>query len=81
VLLKKWDVKRNIEREQVYKRLSLKRKEDLLSQIARTTFEAGNYFFKQREVERYISHISKIYRMPALTQKHGTGQRSRVEVD
>jgi predicted NACHT family NTPase len=55
VLLKKWDVKRNIEREQVYKRLSLKRKEDLLSQIARNTFEAGNYFFKQREVERYIS--------------------------
>jgi predicted NACHT family NTPase len=55
VLLKKWDVKRNIERDQVYKRLSLKRKEDLLSQIARTTFEAGNYFFKQREVERYIS--------------------------
>lgn len=55
VLLKKWDVKRNIEREQVYKRLSLKRKEDLLSHIARTTFEAGNYFFKQREVERYIS--------------------------
>jgi predicted NACHT family NTPase len=55
VLLKKWDVKRNIERDQVYKRLSLKRKEDLLSQIARTTFEAGNYFFKQREVERYIN--------------------------
>jgi predicted NACHT family NTPase len=27
----------------------------LLSQIARNTFEAGNYFFKQREVERYIS--------------------------
>jgi predicted NACHT family NTPase len=55
VLLKKWDVKRNIERDQVYKRLSLKRKEDLLSQIARTTFEAGNYFFKQREVERLIT--------------------------
>jgi predicted NACHT family NTPase len=55
VLLKKWDVKRNIERDQAYKRLSLKRKEDLLSQIAYTTFEAGNYFFKQREVERYIT--------------------------
>jgi predicted NACHT family NTPase len=55
VLLKKWDVKRNIEREQVYKRLSPKRKEDLLSQIARTTFKAGNYFFKQKEVERYIT--------------------------
>jgi predicted NACHT family NTPase len=48
-------VKRNIEREQVYKRLSLKRKEDLLSQIAHITFEAGNYLFKQREVERYIT--------------------------
>jgi predicted NACHT family NTPase len=54
VLLKKWDVKRNIERDQVYKGLSLKRKEDLLSQIAYSTFAAGNYFFKQREVERLI---------------------------
>ncbi|MFP4122257.1 MAG: NACHT C-terminal helical domain 2-containing protein [Coleofasciculus sp.] len=55
VLLKKWDVKRNIERDHVYKGLSLKRKKDLLSQIARTTFEEGNYFFKQRQLERYIS--------------------------
>jgi predicted NACHT family NTPase len=55
VLLKKWDVKRNIERDQVYQKLSLKRKEDLLSQIALDTFEQGNYFFKQKEVERYIS--------------------------
>jgi len=55
VLLKKWDVKRNIERDQVYKKLSLKRKEDLLSQIALETFEKGNYFFKQKEVERYIT--------------------------
>ena len=55
VLLKKWDVKRNIERDQVYKQLSLKRKEDLLSQIAIDTFEPGNYFFKQKEVERRIN--------------------------
>jgi predicted NACHT family NTPase len=55
VLLKKWDVKRNIQRDEVYKKLSLKRKEDLLSQIAKTTFEAGNYFFKQKEVERQIT--------------------------
>jgi predicted NACHT family NTPase len=34
VLLKKWDTKRNIKRDQVYKQLSLQRKEDLLSQIA-----------------------------------------------
>ncbi len=55
VLLKKWDVKRNIERDQVYKGLSQKRKEDLLSRIAHTTFQAGDYFFKKREIEGYIS--------------------------
>ena len=55
VLLKKWDAKRNIERDWVYQNLSLKRKEDLLSQIAFDTFEKGNYFFKQKEAEWYIN--------------------------
>ncbi|WP_335216440.1 NACHT domain-containing protein [Nostoc sp.] len=55
VLLKKWDAKRNIEREQVYKNLSLQRKEDLLSQIALTTFEQKDYFFKQKTAEAYIA--------------------------
>lgn len=54
VLLKKWDAKRNIERDQAYKRLSHKRKEDMLSQIAWKTFKAGNYFFKQKDLERQI---------------------------
>ena len=54
VLLKRWDAKRNIERDQVYKKLSLKRKEDLLSQLAFYTFEKGDYFFKQSVVERHI---------------------------
>ncbi len=56
VLLKKWDGKRNIERDQVYKKLSLKRKEDLLSQLAFETFERGDYFFKQSTVEQHIIH-------------------------
>jgi predicted NACHT family NTPase len=55
VLLKKWDAKRNIERDQVYKNLSIRRKEDLLSQIALTTFEQKDYFFKQKTVEAYIA--------------------------
>ncbi|MBE9206354.1 NACHT domain-containing NTPase [Nostoc sp. LEGE 06077] len=55
VLLKKWDAKRNIEREQVYKNLSLRRKEDLLSQIGLTTFEQKDYFFKQKTAETYIA--------------------------
>lgn len=55
VLLKKWDAKRNIEREQVYKNLSLQRKEDLLSQIGLTTFKQKDYFFKQKTAEAYIA--------------------------
>lgn len=62
LLLKRWDAQRLIERDSVYKSLSTKRKEDLLSQIAFTTFERGNYFFKQEEVEREIKNY--IYALP-----------------
>lgn len=55
VLLKKWDAKRDIEREQIYKKLSLKGKEDLLGQIALATFKEGNYFMKKRYLETHIS--------------------------
>lgn len=55
ILLKQWDSQRNIERDQIYKKLSLKRKEDLLSYIAWKTFERGDYFFKRRDVEQYIA--------------------------
>ncbi|WP_439566481.1 NACHT domain-containing protein, partial [Gloeocapsopsis crepidinum] len=55
LLLKKWDAKRNIEREQVYKNLSVRHKEDLLSQIALQTFEQGEYFFRQQQLEQYIA--------------------------
>jgi predicted NACHT family NTPase len=55
ILLKRWDSKRNIQRDGGYKKLSLQRKEDLLSQIAFETFQNGNYFFKQKDIERKIS--------------------------
>ena len=55
ILLKKWDSKRNIEREQVYRKLSLQHKEALLSRIAWLAFSRGDYFFQQGELERYIS--------------------------
>lgn len=53
-LLRKWDSKRRIVRDQVYKNLSVSRKEDLLSEIAWKTFERKEYFFKQRDLEQYI---------------------------
>jgi predicted NACHT family NTPase len=55
ILLKKWDAKRDIARHQIYKKLSLKRKEDLLGQLAFDTFNRGEYFFKQSTVERHIT--------------------------
>lgn len=62
VLLKKWDAQRNIERYQAYKNLSIHRKEDLLSQLALTTFERKEYFFKQKDAERYIHEY--IFNLP-----------------
>ncbi len=55
ILIKKWDAQRNIERDQIYKKLSPPRKKDLLSKIAGNTFERGDYFFKQRDLETYIA--------------------------
>lgn len=53
-LLKTWDASRGIERVQVYKKLSPKRKEELLCNIALITFKEGNYFFKRQQAEKYI---------------------------
>jgi predicted NACHT family NTPase len=61
-LLKKWDAKRGIQRDQIYGRLSPQRKEDLLSKIAFTTFEQSDYFFKQKVAEQYI--IEYIINLP-----------------
>ena len=53
-LLKKWDAKRGIQRDEIYKKLWIQRKEDLLSKLAWETFSQGEYFFKQDKAERLI---------------------------
>jgi predicted NACHT family NTPase len=55
ILLKKWDNTRSTKREQVYKNLSIQRKEDLLSQIALKTFEWGEYYSNQKQLKQYIA--------------------------
>jgi predicted NACHT family NTPase len=62
LLLKKWDGKRNIQRDQIYKNLSINRKEDLLSQLALATFQEGAYFFDQRVAEDQI--MAYIHNLP-----------------
>jgi predicted NACHT family NTPase len=60
-LLRAWDEQWNIKRDEVYKGLSLKRKELLLGQLAMYTFERGDYFFKERvatqQIEQYIRNL------------------------
>jgi len=60
-LLKKWDAKRGIQRDQIYKNLSHQRKQDLLGQIALSTFQKQEYFLKQQVVEQSIAdYISRL---------------------
>ncbi|PPS45241.1 NACHT domain-containing NTPase [Chroococcidiopsis sp. TS-821] len=56
ILLKKWDAKRHVERDELYEYLSVQRKHDLLGYIARNTFERGEYFFKQQDLEQHITN-------------------------
>ena len=55
ILLVRWDEARGIHRDEVYRSLSLPHKIKLLSHIAATTFEEGNYFFEQSEIEQHIA--------------------------
>jgi len=72
LLLKKWDAKRNINRDNAYENLYLSRKEDLLSRIAMSTFVKGDYFFMQRTAEQYI--LEYIQNLPDASSDLGSLQ-------
>jgi predicted NACHT family NTPase len=83
ILLRRWDETRNIEREQVYKNLSLQHKKDLLSQIALTTFQQGDYFFKQKQLEQYIydyiRHLPDAQNKPEALQLNSEAVLKSIE--
>lgn len=54
-LLSKWDASRNINRDVVYQQLAADRKQKMLATIAAQTFEKGDYFLKEKDVERLIA--------------------------
>ena len=54
-LLKKWDASRDIKRPELYRYLSLKRKESLFARIAADAFEKGLHFLPQHVIERQIA--------------------------
>ena len=61
-LLRKWDSSRQIQRDEIYRALSPKRKRHLLTSIAVPTFEKGELFFRQRDVEGWI--VDYLARLP-----------------
>ncbi len=60
-LLRKWDSSREIQRDEIYRALSFKRKVQLLMSIAKPTFEKGELFFRQRDLEqRIVAYLAKL---------------------
>lgn len=78
VLLKKWNIQSNNPQRQVHKPLSLRREEDLLSQLALRTFEANHYFFKQSNLEQHIQAF--IQHLPGASTDAQTLERDSQTV-
>jgi hypothetical protein len=65
-LLKKWDSGRNIRRDEVYRELTLKRKEGMLAQAATETFDRAEYFIPGETLARsFESYLSRMPNAPA----------------
>ena len=62
-LLNKWDTSRNIQRNEIYRKLSTKLKHRMFAHIAAATFEMGDYFLPQRDLEKQIE--SYLENLPA----------------
>jgi predicted NACHT family NTPase len=78
LLLEQWDKSREIERDEIYRDLSVERKLELLSYLAVKKFEQTQYvLFEQTEIERYIAEFLEIGQrdsravLRAMESQHG----------
>ncbi len=78
LLLEGWDESKEVERDEIYRDLSVERKLELLSFLAMKKFEQQQYvFFEQKELEGYIGEFLKIERrssrgvLQAIEAQHG----------
>jgi predicted NACHT family NTPase len=78
LLLEQWDKSRDIERDEIYRDLSVERKLELLSYLAVKKFEQTQYvLFEQTEIERYIAEFLGIEQrdsravLRAMEAQHG----------
>ncbi|MHC5897395.1 NACHT domain-containing protein [Nostoc sp.] len=78
LLLVQWDKSRSVERDEIYRDLSVERKLELLSYVAVKKFEQQQYvLFEQEELEGYIGEFLGIERresqgvLRAIASQHG----------
>jgi len=78
LLLEQWDKSHSVERDEIYRDLSVERKLELLSYIAVKKFEQQQYvLFEQEELEGYIGEFLGIERresrgvLQAIASQHG----------
>lgn len=78
VLLRRWDNSRQIDRdtlhpdEQIYRELSTQRKKELFARIANRTFQKGEYFFRRRDLEEWITeYLATLPNIKALADMDG----------
>ncbi|MGK7895482.1 MAG: NACHT domain-containing NTPase [Xenococcus sp. (in: cyanobacteria)] len=78
LLLEQWDKSREVERDEIYRDLSVERRIELLSYIAVKKFEQEQYvLFEQEELENYIGEFLGIERresrsiLKAIESQHG----------
>jgi hypothetical protein len=64
--LKKWDSNRAIQRDEIYRGLSLTRKRQLFARVAAETFQQGKYFIKQDFLVKHIETF--LHKLPAGDQ-------------
>lgn len=66
-LLREWDSTRSIKRDDIYRNLSTRRKEDMFSRIAMDTFEGDEFFIPHHTLEKHIA--SFIEHLPGADQE------------
>ena len=65
-LLRKWDAGRNIQRDEIYRGLSPKRKEQMLAQVAAETFDRAEYFIPKKVLARsFETFLARVPNVPA----------------
>jgi hypothetical protein len=72
-LLKKWDTSRAIQRDVIYKGLSLGRKRQLLATIAALNFDKGDYFIAQKSLEQQL--VQFLQKLPEFKEQEIEGER------